>query len=61
MSMVYCKECNRYIDTDWDLEHFSEDLEQCIESEHNKLMYLRNLKTKNDEHNRKATESKTAN
>lgn len=34
MSVVYCHYCNKYIDTDYDLEHFvNEELDYCIEEE----------------------------
>ena len=25
MSIMYCHNCDKYIDTDWDAEHFTED------------------------------------
>jgi len=29
MSIEYCKECNSYIDTDFNAEHFDKEVEGC--------------------------------
>ena len=30
MSMIYCAYCHKYVDTDWQDQHFDEDGENCM-------------------------------
>ena len=42
MSIVYCHNCNKNVDTDFNVEHFTED-EECIKSQEimvNKAEYI---------------------
>lgn len=32
MSIMYCHTCDKYIDTDEDVDHFMEDTEVCAEN-----------------------------
>ncbi len=33
MSVVYCHECDKHIDTDYNVEHFKEGTEECAGEE----------------------------
>lgn len=30
MSILYCFDCDLYIDTDYEAEHFDEEMEKCV-------------------------------
>jgi hypothetical protein len=41
MSIVYCEKCQKYIDTDYNAEHFEEDVDGCED-----IYYLTNQNEK---------------
>jgi hypothetical protein len=42
MSVMYCDYCGKYIDTDFDLEHFDEDME-CLKEQEDIENYINEI------------------
>ncbi len=46
MSVLYCNFCGKYIDTDFDIEHYvTDDLDYCVEEEEYDLKQKEDEKT----------------